>query len=445
VNDPNDMFRQAVVVIHGIGNQRPMDTMRGFVAGVLGTDYKYFGKPDRISDSLELYRLAAHPQKGIPQTDFYELYWAHLIEGTTWEHLAAWMRVLLWRPRNDVPPRLLPYWNAVWAFVAVASTIVIALAVMGAWWALGVVGVVVTWTLRAVRGVGLHYVGDAARYLSPTPPNIAARHAIRTAALELLRGLHSNPHHPTQHYDRIVVVGHSLGSVIAYDALRYLWQEVHSYPGAMPPDGTGSWHTGLRSPGALQQPALLRMRELIQSGSAEMSNEFVPLQRELWHEQRSLGIRWKITDLVTLGSPLTHAEFLMADGLKDLQRRQDEREYPTCPPDKEDERDSKTGDASHRDLLTKPVTIEHWEGNVEILHHAALFACTRWTNLYYPDDLIGGPVASQFGRQIIDHPLTGASGPQSHVRYWHDTGKEALDRLYTALALDQPASAPTVL
>jgi hypothetical protein len=65
-------YRQAVVVIHGIGEQRPMDTLRSFVSNVVGHNYQVLGKPDRISDSLELYRLSAHKQGDIPRTDFYE-------------------------------------------------------------------------------------------------------------------------------------------------------------------------------------------------------------------------------------------------------------------------------------------------------------------------------------------------------------------------------------
>jgi len=39
--------RQAVVLIHGIGEQRPMDTLRSFVSGL---GFKtYHSRPDRLS------------------------------------------------------------------------------------------------------------------------------------------------------------------------------------------------------------------------------------------------------------------------------------------------------------------------------------------------------------------------------------------------------------
>ena len=82
--------RQAVVIIHGIGEQRPMDTLWGFVSGVWSKRLAH-SKPDRISPTLELRRLSvpsvsAEWRPGQPvSTDFYELYWAHLMSGTSWK------------------------------------------------------------------------------------------------------------------------------------------------------------------------------------------------------------------------------------------------------------------------------------------------------------------------------------------------------------------------
>jgi hypothetical protein len=431
---PPSEFRQAVVLIHGIGEERPMDTLRSFVRGVAGAGYQFLGKPDRVSDSVELYRLSAHEQSDIPRTDFYEFYWAHLMEGTTWAHVTAWLRVLMVRSPSHVPVRLQGYWWSLWVALGVAAA--------AAWIffpgstaaiSLGLLGWAGAWLLRAVAGTfGLHYVGDAARYLSPAPGNIRVRHAIRTEALNLLRGLHENPHHPTQHYDRIVVVGHSLGSVIAYDALRYLWQEVHSYPGRLLPVGDDGRQI---QPSAidLQQPELVAAEGVIAAGEISTA-EYLQQQRALWDEQRRLGIAWKVTDLVTLGSPLTYAEFLMADGREDLTRRQHDREYPMCPPQPKDQRDG--------GLLCKHAAMGDRDVTLRVLHHAALFACTRWTNLYYASDIIGGPVAPQFGRHVVDCELVSpTSAPTSHVRYWDRAGKDALDELRRALRLNE-TSAP---
>lgn len=85
------------------------------------------------------------------------------------------------------------------------------------------ISVVLFLLLSAAQGFLLYYVGDAARYLSPSPENIALRQRIRTDGVALLRRLHESGE-----YDRIVVVGHSLGSVIGYDMLTALWRDYNS-------------------------------------------------------------------------------------------------------------------------------------------------------------------------------------------------------------------------
>ena len=77
-------MKQAVVVIHGIGEQRPMDTLRGFVEAMIPTDTPdgiplYWSKPDQLSRNFDLRVLKA---SGRTSTDFYEYYWAHKMQGT---------------------------------------------------------------------------------------------------------------------------------------------------------------------------------------------------------------------------------------------------------------------------------------------------------------------------------------------------------------------------
>ena len=76
-----------------------------------------------------------------------------------------------------------------------------------------------------VQWIGAHivlgYVADAARYLAPEPANIEARNNIRSEGIHLLRTLHA-----TGKYHRIVVVGHSLVSVLGYDIIRNLWVDL---------------------------------------------------------------------------------------------------------------------------------------------------------------------------------------------------------------------------
>src|SRR2546426_2542081 len=108
-------MRQAVVVIHGVGEQRPMSTLRGFVASVLRVSEESsrptFSKPDTMSESFELRRLVAEKSRTRPMTDFYEYYWAYHLEGTKLRHLWPWLRTILLRPPNRVPPKLRVLWG----------------------------------------------------------------------------------------------------------------------------------------------------------------------------------------------------------------------------------------------------------------------------------------------------------------------------------------------
>src|SRR5205085_10299053 len=101
--------------------------------------------------------------------------------------------------------------------------------------------------------------------------------------------------------------------------------------------------------------------------------------------------RWLVTDLVSLGCPMTHAALLLADGLKDLEDKKSLRELLTCPPDRSKHlnkaRFSVQLDAEAKRIVDFP-----------ILPQGAMFACTRWTNFFFLNDPVGGPLASVFLR-----------------------------------------------
>ena len=77
----------------------------------------------------------------------------------------------------------------------------------------------------------LDVVGDAARYLDVAPKNVARRYDILRGGIGLLQKLHEehdeNERGIKYRYGRVVLVGHSLGSVIAYDILRHYWGNVN--------------------------------------------------------------------------------------------------------------------------------------------------------------------------------------------------------------------------
>jgi hypothetical protein len=208
----------------------------------------------------------------------------------------------------------------------------------------------VVWKL-AGRSIVLNYIGDAARYLSPKPGNVAHRQAIREAGVDLLSNLHD-----TGDYDRIVVVGHSLGSVIAYDILTFAWIKLHRE------------HRQPRHPNF---SALRAVERAI--GTSIDAEQARLLQYAAWEQTRRNTQSWLVTDLVTLGSPLAHAETLMAPTPEAFADLIADRVAPRCPP---------ICDARR---CTFDLAYPHFShGSAQtftVFHHAALFATTRWTNL----------------------------------------------------------------
>jgi hypothetical protein len=111
-----------------------------------------------------------------------------------------------------------------------------------------------------------------------------------------------------------------------------------------------------------------------------------------------------------LGSPLGHAEVLLAKNLSDLRAKQSRREVPRCPPE----------------LERNVFSFQNGGQGPLLPHHAALFAPTRWTNLYFPSswaifgDPIGGPVVPVFGPGVKDVAVETDQqfGIFTHTLYW---------------------------
>jgi hypothetical protein len=260
------------------------------------------------------------------------------------------------------------------------------------------------------------FLGDAARYFRASPGNVLVRRKIRKQAVDTLDMLHK-----WGTYDRIVVVAHSLGTVVAYDMLRAYFSRIndglpdHVYlePEFSQLDQHGSKHM----PDAIENEKEFRSagREIIRKIAAQTVNS--PAS-----SQKPPAPTWLVTDFITLGSPLTHAHYLMCDGkteselVKDFERRVTQREFPVCPPEKQED-DGVLSFSSH--------------GKTQF-HHAALFGLTRWTNLYFPrvqlfwGDAVGGPLKDIFGHYIKDIPVSTLSARAAafftHTSYWKITG-----------------------
>ena len=267
------------------------------------------------------------------------------------------------------------------------------------------------------------YLGDAARYFRNSPANVAVRREIRREAVNTLDRLHRS-----RDYDRIVVVAHSLGTAVAYDMLRAYYsricQQIPIDEKILNPQFSvvnGKMGKGAEGEGVDCDAMRVAGRQLI-GNLARRSRLIAEKARQgLYQPARSEEVdAWLVTDFVTLGSPLTHACYFMAQGKDEKELDGNfaasvrEREYPTCPPKKLD------GDG--RIAFKDPNT------NKLRLHHGGVFGMTRWTNLFFPmkeifwGDAIGGPLRNPFGECVKDREVTTkkAGGPSffTHVAYW---------------------------
>jgi hypothetical protein len=549
-----DTPKQAVVVVHGIGEQRPLETLRSFVQTVyqrdltltnphpqyrvvdpdLGELNRVWLVPDNATGTVELRRIATPGNKRGVRTDFFEFYWADIMEGTPAELAVGWVRGLLLRspfrlpryrkpktqgapatpkaPGRFSPPtpglpswiraaaaaRVWIAWVLLWIFAVVFVVLSIAVleptkgifaslvAVTVAWlrdirvWlslaavAFGVVVLFARFFSLPVRrwrrlsrlklGVPLvaiaigalayyflqnaaaanprlwaaafaaivaaishrvlgPYVGDIVRYVRATPSTVAKRKEVRERGLKLLRELHEAKDNGRHVYDRIVVVGHSLGSIIAYDLLQYFWEErgpTHHKP----------------APDARVQKALAALDVFVQKHWPE---EFGPerpdgldvvayqrLQHDVFDALVASDQGWRISDLVTLGSPLVHSEFLIADDRDQLDREFVDRLVSSSPP---------------RPNWPSPSMLYRSGGSKgPFVHFAAPFAAVRWTNLYDVHtlplfgDIVSGPVQDVFGSGILER----------QVAMRHPGRPGVLGRLFThTLYWEWPAGLPS--
>ncbi len=381
-----------------------MSFLRDFIAAAIpatGSKTAYYSKPDRMSDSFELRRLLAPPDSQHPQTEFYEYYWAHHMSGNRLGHLLPLIRVLMlrlpWRIAGSLRLLWLLAWLVVVALGIAAFSFGAELLVEDPTVVLTGFGVGAAAASVAVflGGVVLRWVAgtfvDVARYIDPRPQNIAVRHTIRAEAVRFLRKLHESGR-----YERIVVVGHSLGSIIGYDVVSFLWAEMNQCHGR---------------PADVHQEALADVEAIageLEQGAGSLK-EYRVAQRRLWAEQRSKGNPWLISDFVSLGSPLAHAAMLLAEDAAHLRERQDLRELPRCPPIPERE------GFAFDSLEYAPVAGGGGDFVLRLLHHAAQFAPTRWTNIWFParygvfGDWFGGPLRPLFGPGVRDVPITNGS------------------------------------
>ncbi len=148
----------------------------------------------------------------------------------------------------------------------------------------------------------------------------------------------------------MVVVGHGIGGYIAYDALTTLWAEMHE----------------LR---AASGPAPSRSTE-----ADDSTEDFQRQQFCRWQDLRRLGNPWRITDFVTVGTPMALADVFVA------------RPPILSGCGRVDGRRALFGSLIRRGgVVCSCPPLDHDSGGESTtLGGLSPFAVTRWTNIWFP-------------------------------------------------------------
>ena len=404
------------MVVHGMGNQFPMDTLRGFVEALQEDGAILYSSPNRITDDREVRRLSFSRKPW----DFFEYYWAHEMEEPKPGAILWWTVQLLFLKKKSTT--LKKHIVKVYLLLTLLLLLIGGLAALGYYlfrdqikgalaysvYGLSVLIVVkFLWSILSATIVGgiQSSIGDVIKYTIPSPDNIAVRDRIRKNGIELLKKLHEAKRTDgiTPRYEKIILVGHSLGSIVAYDILNSLFTQYHTAFENIPAEEFKQQ--------ALEQ--LLQAKDKPDHTNYDYQNR----QDALFEEYRKLGNGWRVHQFITMGSPLTHASMLLNRKPEDFARKKQQREFPTAPPQIDHEDKHFAFNLDYKNSEGNPVTIK-------TLHHAAVFAVTQWTNVYYSNDWIGGAMAPEFGEGIREVALRAGNKwlrtipMATHTRYW---------------------------
>jgi hypothetical protein len=249
---------------------------------------------------------------------------------------------------------------------------------------------------------------DSARMFSNSPDAIPNQNRIRERGLKLLEFLHDQ--NAGRRYDRIVVLAHSLGTVVAYRLLAHYWGKVYT---DLPKADLGNLEKAAADLNADEPGALVAWRAAVRARWDALWAAAPPPAPGDKDRRRP----WLISDFVTIGSPLTYARLLLEASDRDfVDQIRIYKRHPTSPPQPIDA----PGEGASPSMFGE----DGWT------HHAALFSATVWTNLFFPPygigrgDLIGGPIAGDppkgLGRGVLDVNLDKDESVAgfTHGDYW---------------------------
>ena len=425
------------MVIHGMGEQLPLSTLTRFIDTALapsaGGQRRYYSRPESITGSYESRRFLAptapvadgEPEQHA-QTDFFEYHWADKMQGNRLDDLWPTFRRVLVQWPTKVPVGLRGLWMLAWLLIVLAAWAVafgplegklfgqddVLAAAITALISSSLAAAAVAYLMsRVLPGWLTASFVDVVRYLDTSPRSYGVRREIRKGLVELLQALHASR---KPEYDRVVLVAHSLGAYIAYDAIAYLWGLTNATTDKDPVSKE------LNTLAELERAASALPAKAPPEGEVAPAavDRFRAAQRDLWEEIRSQGNPWLITDFISVGTPMYFADQLMGgkDG-RTFESRIERRELPTCPPQNEESEYNNIHSTERFYSWEK-----HWDIGPEgertritrrVLFEGAPFAVVRWTNLYFPahlgffGDWFGGRLAPVFGTGIKDVAVTG--------------------------------------
>ena len=442
---PEGEVRTAVVIVHGMGEKRPMEILDGFAKTALcprsiqgEKSWDYYSLPAEITGSYEARRFAS------AQADVYDYHWSFLMTANKYAGAMPMTLRLVLRRASNVPDALLGIWRRVWTVLLALLLAIPALFATGyalntdvPVWIIGLITsavVLVFWfglyrmMAKALVNSTTTSLVDVARYLDPSPYSYVARRAIRGGLVDLLHSLHDG------RYSRVVVVAHGVGTYISYDALTVFWAEMHKlYAGPPAPVKLGALDS-------LEEAA----DRLIADPDADSAlDDFQDRQFALWQDLQRQGNPWRITDFVTVGAPMALADLLITrPGLfsgfnkSDGVRRRELFEglvrhgvLVRCPP---------RSQSLPVDSDEHPPASYLWRDSEasEVLGPQSLFAVTRWTNLWFPvtrgelhGDWFGGALHPLFGPGIRDIAVQGNKPERfkrgsAHTEYFRHPEKD---------------------
>jgi len=241
----------AFVVIHGAGPHRPFQTLDSFVRGfweVLkeqnqASKIRWKHKLQRHKDWIENYISLA--PKGKPTLDFYEYYWdCYMVHEVTIEDVFDWL--------NKASAGARRFYAKMPELATEYEELGVDLFKDGEFKSGGYL-ILLGWLGRVLRVLPLlripiadslikpllsvaskvivDLLGDVVIYTTADvrSRNYEIRQKVLRGAVEELRLLLEN-----NYYEQIIVVGHSLGSVIAYDALNRITHDMNAKGGISP-------------------------------------------------------------------------------------------------------------------------------------------------------------------------------------------------------------------